>query len=39
MKIITVAHQKGGVGKTTLVLNLAACFARGLSVGVLDTDV
>lgn len=39
MKIITVAHQKGGVGKTTLVLNLAACFAQGLSVGVLDTDI
>lgn len=39
MKIITVAHQKGGVGKTTLVLNLAACFAQGLSVGVLDTDL
>lgn len=39
MKIITVAHQKGGVGKTTLVLNLAACFAQGLNVGVLDTDL
>lgn len=39
MKIITVAHQKGGVGKTTLVLNLAACFSQGLSVGVLDTDL
>jgi chromosome partitioning protein len=38
MKIITVAHQKGGVGKTTLVLNLAACFAQGLNVAVLDTD-
>lgn len=39
MKIITVAHQKGGVGKTTLALNLASCLREGLSVGVLDTDL
>ncbi len=40
MKIITLAHQKGGVGKTTLTLNLAFCFRQiGLNVGIIDNDL
>lgn len=38
MKIITVAHQKGGVGKTTLSLNLAYFFAQAAKVAVIDID-
>ncbi len=38
-KIITVAQQKGGAGKTTVVANLGVALARmGKSVTLLDTD-
>lgn len=38
-KIITVAQQKGGAGKTTIVANLAVALARlGKTVSLLDTD-
>jgi ATP-binding protein involved in chromosome partitioning len=39
-RVIAVASGKGGVGKSSLTVNLAAAFSRlGLATGVLDADV
>ena len=37
-RIITIANQKGGVGKSTLALNLAYSYAKNVNTILTDID-
>ena len=38
MRVLAVVGQKGGIGKSTTAMNLAACMSRSSSVAVIDVD-
>ena len=37
--IIAVAHQKGGVGKSTIVWNLAQALSKSYEIEIVDIDI
>ncbi|WP_430742001.1 hypothetical protein [Sulfurimonas denitrificans] len=36
--ILTISHQKGGVGKSTIAWNIGAHFSKLLPITILDLD-
>jgi len=39
MKTLIISSSKGGVGKTTVAVNLALAFSKDKKVGLLDADI